>query len=553
MALFWITKGKRFPGRAICSRLLHSQPACNGAAPYRGGMNEWLDNIFAYWLEKAPPWLQSAELSSAFDLTTAGVPAVVWMGAALWLAVRLADHVQRLGALRSTAYWGSGALLATLSWLASSAGLMPSGTLPSSMLQTIASRSEWLLDMALGWILFTVGQQMDVRWLLRNKALAATAVLEFGVTALCITAVLIMLGLAWPAASVAGVLAAHSSPVVLASFAPDWQPDGQISARSVHLGGINTLLAALALPLTLALVQAWQQSTVTGAVQSVMGSVESTLPFLQRSGWELAQPVLLLLLSLVVGVVLGRLLARSATPPPTPSHKRAQARGGSMDVVAAACVCAGLAQWWGAPAWAACLALGLALRSPSGAAWRAGQGVQQAMTSLAQLALFALSAIMLIALLALGSAQFLNAQVAYGMVLALVAIICLIRLGCKLMVCTLTARWAGLRWQQGFLLGLAMQPLSLTGLALLLLAWPMLMQGDALVASSLALALVVSDCLAPMGLRALLQRCGEIAPDEIAGMQTRSSTRAERVDTSRESVLPSLNPALHSGTLPTAG
>jgi hypothetical protein len=548
MALFWTTKGKRFPGRAICSRLLHSQPACNCAAPYRDGMNEWLDNIFAYWLENAPPWLQSAELSSAFDLTTTGVPAVVWIGAALLLAVRLADHVQRLGALRSTAYWGGGALLAALSWLVSSAGLLPSGALRASMLQTIASRSEWLLDMALGWILFTVGQQMDVRWLLRNKALAATAVLEFGVTALCITAVLIMLGLAWPAASVAGVLAA---------FAPDWQPDGQISARSVHLGGINTLLAALALPLTLALVQAWQQSTVQGVsqsnVQSVTSPVESTLPFLQRSGWELAQPVLLLLLSLVVGVVLGRLLARSATPPATPSHKRAQAAGGSMDVVAAACVCAGLAQWWGAPAWAACLALGLALRSPSGAAWRAGQGVQQAMTSLAQLALFALSAIMLIALLAQGSAQFLNAQVAYGMVLALVAIICLIRLGCKLMVCTLTARWAGLRWQQGFLLGLAMQPFSLTGLALLLLAWPMLMQGDALVASSLALALVVSDCLAPMGLRALLQRCGEIAPDEIAGMQTRSSTRAERVDTSRESVLPSLNPALHSGTLPTAG
>jgi Kef-type K+ transport system membrane component KefB len=115
----------------------------------------------------------------------------------------------------------------------------------------------------------------------------------------------------------------------------------------------------------------------------------------------------------------------------------------------------------------------------------------------------------------------------------LVALIMVLRLLGKLLVCTLTARWAGLRWQQGFALGVAMQPLSMTGLALLLLAWPALMQGDALIACSLVVALMLSDWLSPLVLRTLLQRCGEVVPEpDIAGLNSRSSTQPTRVDTS---------------------
>jgi hypothetical protein len=343
-----------------------------------------------------------------------------------------------------------------------------------------------------------------------------------------------------------GHCAAHSSPVVLASFMPDWQADGQISARALHLGGINTLLAALSLPLVLVMGQAWQQAAAPSGLQD--STAWHALPFIQRSGWDLAQPLLLLLLSLAVGMALGRLLARSSA---SSSQRVAKERGkersvgfvnttsnlskgsDSMGLVAAACVCAGLAQWWGAPAWAACLALGLGLRSPAGAAWRAGQGLQLAITSLAQLLLFALSALTLVALIGQSSLRFTDTQVALGMMIPLVALIMVVRLSAKLLVCTLTAQWAGLRWQQGFALGLAMQPLSMTGLALLLLAWPMLMLGDALLASSLCVALVLSDWLAPLGMRVLLQRCAEIVPElEIAGLHSRSSREATRIDTS---------------------
>ncbi|NJS36973.1 MAG: hypothetical protein HC765_12090 [Brachymonas sp.] len=134
-------------------------------------------------------------------------------------------------------------------------------------------------------------------------------------------------------------------------------------------------------------------------------------------------------------------------------------------------------------------------------------------------------------------------EVALGLMIPLVALLLLVRLCGKLLVCTLTARWAGLRWQQGFALGLMMQPLSMTGLALLLLAWPLLLASDAQLALALCIALLISDAIVPRALRYLLQRCGEIAEEpDIAGMNSRSSTHPTRIDTSQ--VPPSLPPDL---------
>jgi Kef-type K+ transport system membrane component KefB len=488
-------------------------------------------------LEPWMPWAEDA--MRALGAWFAQMPPVVWIGAGLWVAMRVADRVQRFGALRSTAYGGCGLLIA----------LAALALFDVVSLVALAEQMQWLFDMALGWVLFTVGQRMDMRWLLRNKALAATAALEFAVTALAIAGLLIMLGLAWPAASIAGILAAHSSPVVLASFMPDWQADGQISARTLHLSGINTLLSALCLPLLLVMAQAWQQglansaagsvgmASTVGAAASTAASLWSSLPIIQRSGWDLAQPLLLLISSLAVGAALGRLLAhrgQSTNAGGTGAH----AGSDSMGLVAAACVCAGMAQWWGAPAWAACLSLGLALRSPSGAAWREGQGLQTALTSLSQLLLFGLSALTLVALWMQGVGRFTALDISLGMMIPLVALIMLLRLCAKLLVCTLTARWAGLRWQQGFLLGIAMQPLSMTGLALLTLAWPALMQADALLGCSLVVALLISDWISPLLLRTLLRRSGEVAAEpDIAGMSSRSSTRPTRVDTADSMML----------------
>jgi Kef-type K+ transport system membrane component KefB len=471
----------------------------------------------------------AAALQEAAWPALAQIPPVVWLGAALWIMVRTADRVQLWGGMRTSAYAGCGALLAC--------GLALQGWLEQA-LQSLQVHQ--LLELALGWVLFTLGQRMDARWLLRNKALAVTAVLEFALTAVTLSWLLLAIGLPWLAAVAAGLVAAHSSPVILASFMHEWRADGQISARSLHLGGINTLLAALSLPMLLALGEAWQQSAGAPVVQGWRA-----FPFIQRSGWELAEPLLLLLLSLGVGTMLGRLLSSAQRNTNAAKLKSLDLNRG-LALVAAACVCAGLAQWWGAPAWAACLALGLSLRSRASLpnvslSSLPGQGLQAGITALAQLLLFALSAFSLVALILQGTNSLVQLEVAVGLMIPLIALVLLVRLCAKLFVCTLTARWAGLRWQQGFALGLMMQPLSMTGLALLLLAWPVLIAADAQLALSLCIALFLSDAIAPRALRYLLLRCGEIAEEpDIAGLNSRSSTQPTRIDTSQNP--PSLPP-----------
>ncbi len=503
-------------------------------------MNAWID----YWTlftERATqliqPWLpaNAASLEPWLSDTLGSVPWVMWAGLALWLAMRVADMVQRAGGMRTTAFWWSGALLALvgISWVQS-----------AQMTQLT-----WVFDLALGWMLFSLGQRIDTRWLLRNKALAATALLEFMLTWAVVSSLLMQMGLNTLPALLAGVIAAHSSPVILASFMPQWRPDGQISARALHLGGLSTLLAALCLPLIMAFGEAWQQSAAASAASastsvaaSAAGALRPSgwqaLPFIQRSGWELVQPLLLLLLAMLVGAAMGRLLVRSSRPAQAVSQEMGWPASETIRLAAAVCVCAGLAQWWGAPAWAACLALGLGVRPTGHTLARASastQGLQEGFTALAQMGLFAFSGALIVDGLLRSASNFSDAPAALGMMMALVALMALLRLCCKLLVCTITARWAGLRWQQGFVLGLMLQPLSMTGLALLLMAMPVLIATDALLAASLMLALALSDWLAPTALHRLLKRCGEIAEPapEITGLNTRTSTQATRVDTSR--------------------
>jgi hypothetical protein len=555
-------------------------------------MNFSLDSISqalqnaANWLQQLGGWdgLFQALVQGLGNWDASSMPSIVWAGLALWLLMRLADGAQRLGAMRTTAYWWSGALLAAAAvWLVpllwpahtgvtSLAATAPAGggasptDAPNGLSAPLQSL-QWLFDLALAWVLFTVGQRMDMRWLMRNRALAFTAVLEFALTAIAVTWALQALGVPPVASGLGGVIAAHSAPVVLASFMPQWHADGQVSARAMHIGGINTLLAALCVPLLISLGEAWQQSAGQGAM----------LPWLRRSGWELAQPLLLLLLSLAVGVVLGRWIdgwieqqKRLQRERPKQAHG---IDGVSQEIawVAAACVCAGLAQWWGAPAWAACLALGMGLRSPLGAAMpivpSAGKSLgglqahQGSLMMLSQMLLFAFSAacvviggMEIIAWLQSKNAQaiaHIGSDIGVQMA-AMLGLVLMLRLLCKILMCTLTAHWAGLRWQQGLALGLALQPLSMSGLALLLMALPLLGATSPVLALALWVALCVSDWLSPLALRALLRRTGELTQDEpeIAGMHSRSSTAPMQIDTTQ---MPPRDgpPTLPPGMVPT--
>ena len=118
-------------------------------------MTNWFTQFQDDLQAQMEPWMPWAGVAvQAASDWLAQMPAVVWIGALLWLAMRVADRVQRWGGLRSTAYGGFGVAVAAIVLLLQG----------SASLQTMAQQMQWLFDMALGWVLFTVGQRMDMRW-----------------------------------------------------------------------------------------------------------------------------------------------------------------------------------------------------------------------------------------------------------------------------------------------------------------------------------------------------------------------------------------------------
>jgi Kef-type K+ transport system membrane component KefB len=555
-----------------------------------GGYRSWMDTLFFEWMDAL--WAALSGLPA--------LPTAAWVGLTLLSAVWLGERLQRAGGVagrlgnavggggRTVGYWLCGALFGVgLAWAqvwgglnggaASTATAAAAGgaALVPSTAATLHSLS-WIFDLALGWVLVELGQRIDLRWLLRNRALAATAVLEYALTWGLAALVLHGVGMGWLVACVAATLAAHSSPVLLSTLLPQWRAEGQVTERSLHLGSINTVITAITLPVVLALAGAYAQGEAVVGVAGVLGSAPSpaataaTLPGgVLRSGLELAQPLWEVAGSLALGFGLGWLLSGGRTakrstpldmhpgtlPAPLDLAERTPERAQWLSLLGAVCVAVGLAQWWGAPALVACLALGLSLRRRAAQALMgdmhsAGTGMGQ----LAQVLMFLVAGACLpwlqwAGLESVASTQeivpAINVQV---VVLALLLLV--VRLFAKTLVCTLTARWAGLRWVQGLALGLTLQPLSMTGLVFWSMAATALTTLHPApymhLSHALLLMLCLSDLLAPWLMRGVLRRLREVTAQPAApavrpahsALHTHSSLAPNRVDTAADAYPP---------------
>lgn len=484
------------------------------------------------------------------------MPAAVWMGIALLVAVWLGERLQRAGMARTLGYWLCGVVFGIVlawaqAWQGPGAPLGSALSLPGPMASfgknmpsTWASLQNlsWVFDLALGWVLLELGQRIDLRWLLRNPALAATAMLEYALTWGLVALALRSWGLAWLPVSVVATLAAHSSPVMLSTLLSQWRSEGQVTERALHLGGINTLLTAITLPLVLSLVTAYTQGTAVNSVGLLGGSV-------LRSGLELAQPLWDAAGSVAIGFALGWLLVRlrpdtSAKPRGLYAAPAAWERAQWLSMLGAVCVAVGLAQWLGAPALLACLALGLSLRRrATGGAMGDASGAGAGLSQLAQVAMFLVAGASLPWLQWAGWQPEPSGPAFNLPVVMLAALLLVIRLCAKVLACTLTARWAGLRWAQGFALGMMLQPLSMTGLVFWAMAASALAAPHAALSHAVLLMLCTSDVLAPWLMRTVLRRMREIFAEPVpfhmsqpgnsgnSGLNTQSSMHLRRIDT----------------------
>jgi Kef-type K+ transport system membrane component KefB len=143
------------------------------------------------------------------------------------------------------------------------------------------------LDIAIGLVLFELGQRIDLGWLRRNPWLLGTSLLE---SALAFTAVFVVLWLLKTdplLASAAAAIGVATSPAVVTTVAKELRAQGQVTERLLLLSALNTVYAFLAVTMLF-----------------------SWLHLEYRGGWL---AVLLHPLYLIVGSLLLAFLAAAAT------------------------------------------------------------------------------------------------------------------------------------------------------------------------------------------------------------------------------------------------
>ena len=323
------------------------------------------------------------------------------------------------------------------------------------------------VDLAAGMIVFQLGRRIDLHWLLREKRLLMTGLLESLLTVSAMLAVLVWLGVAPLVAGLAAAIGLATSPAVVLMAVRDQQAQGQVTERALHLTAMHNVLA------------------------SVLFAVCLSALHVGSAGWSgaLLTPLLPLLGAVWLGLLAGGVMVLLG--------RRFDKREGRQWplVFALVTLTLGLAQLWQLAPWVTLLACGLASRALDRRYVLVEPDVQPLGTVFYLLLFVALGVSLQPELLVQAWLPALALLLARG----------LSRMGCVLALARLNA----LGWRQGLALGVAIQPMS--GLAMVMAyqaneVYPAL--GGPLLATLLSAWLLLA-ILAPLGTRWALRFSGD--------------------------------------------
>ncbi len=162
--------------------------------------------------------------------------------------------------------------------LAGSAGF---GVIDSAL----ANNARFLMDVALGMLLFELGSRLSLRWIRTNPWLIATSLAEAALTFATVMIVLHLIGVPLMTTTVIASIAIATSPTMVIQLKHELKSEGQVTERLLALTALNSMYAVVLLEL----VSTWMH-------QEYYGNLFATL----------TEPFYLILGSLAVAYVLAR-------------------------------------------------------------------------------------------------------------------------------------------------------------------------------------------------------------------------------------------------------
>lgn len=154
-------------------------------------------------------------------------------------------------------------------------------------------------DVAFGLVLFEFGYRINLHWLLRNRWLAASGVLEALATGVAVAALMSWSGLPLLTSLLIGTLAMATSPAALLRLINERHGSGQVAERALHLSAIDCVLAVVLFKILLGFVTyersgspglALWNSAVVLLVSVALGAVAgAAVPALLRRTGRLTQ------------------------------------------------------------------------------------------------------------------------------------------------------------------------------------------------------------------------------------------------------------------------
>jgi Kef-type K+ transport system membrane component KefB len=137
-----------------------------------------------------------------------------------------------------------------LGWIAAGLALGPqlSGLIDAKALAGMRG----VLDVAIGVVLFQLGQRVDLGWLRRNPWLLATSVLESAFAFAAMFLVLLLLDVRPLLAALAAAIGIATGPAVVLSLVRELRAQGQVTERMLLLTSLNCVYAFVAVSMLLA-------------------------------------------------------------------------------------------------------------------------------------------------------------------------------------------------------------------------------------------------------------------------------------------------------------